>query len=161
MPRIKKPSAIEKAEGMPGHRPLNKREPKPVPGEPQCPSHLDEGAKAEWRRLVPILLRMNVLSEADGMELAALCQTYSTMVRAQQELSKTGLLYKRPNGSVVQSPLLRVVTEGVATINRLAQQFGLTPSSRARVSIISNEPADDFGSRELAKVLMMPRRSRE
>jgi P27 family predicted phage terminase small subunit len=52
---------------------------------PRCPDHLDAEAKKEWKRLVPILRRMKVLTEADGMTLANLCQACSTLVKAHKK----------------------------------------------------------------------------
>ena len=93
------PTAIRIMEGNPGKRPLTGREPQPAAGvEPRCPDHLDKDARKEWRRLVPILLRMRVLTEADGYALANLCQAYSTMAKAQRKLNETGLLLKTPSG---------------------------------------------------------------
>ena len=130
---IPKPTVVEIMEGRPGHRPINQREPKPRATVPRCPEHLDERAKKEWKRLVPVLRRMHVLTEADGMTLANLCQTWSTMVIAQEKLTEMGVLYKAPSGYVMQSPLLAVVSQSVDTITKLSREFGLTPSSRSRI----------------------------
>ena len=129
---------IEIAEGRPGHRPMNRREPKPGTTTPRCPDHLDERARKEWRRLVPVLRRMRVLTEADGMALANLCQTYSTMVKAQEKLTELGILYKAPSGYVMQSPLLGVVNQCIETITKLSREFGLTPAARSRIIAQSN-----------------------
>src|SRR5580704_2760820 len=67
---IPKPSAIARAEGNPGKRRLNDCEPQPRATTPRCPDHLDAEAKKEWKRLVPVLRRMRVLTEADWMTLA-------------------------------------------------------------------------------------------
>src|SRR5712691_9457498 len=83
---IPKPSAIARAEGNPGKRRLNDCEPQPRATTPRCPDHLDAEAKKEWKRLVPVLRRMRVLTEADWMTLANLCQIWSTMVQAQKKL---------------------------------------------------------------------------
>src|SRR4029077_7203535 len=80
---IPKPSAIARAEGNPGKRRLNDSEPRPRATTPRCPDHLDAEAKKEWKRLIPVLRRMKVLTEADGMTLANLCQACSTLVKAQ------------------------------------------------------------------------------
>src|SRR5260370_42178811 len=93
---IPKPSAIARAEGNLGHRRLNDAEPQPRATTPRCPDHLDALAKKEWKRLVLVLRRMKVLTEADWMALANLCQTWSTMVKAQQKLTEMGILYKSP-----------------------------------------------------------------
>jgi P27 family predicted phage terminase small subunit len=139
---IPKPSVIEIAEGCPGKRPINRREPQPGVRIPKCPAHLDQRAREEWRKLIPILKRMRVLSEADGMTLANLCQTYSTLVRAQEKLNEMGILYKAPSGYIMQSPLLSVVNQCVDTITKLSREFGLTPASRSRLSA-RDEPAAD------------------
>ena len=153
-----KPTVIEIAEGRPGKRPLNRDEPRPRPVTPKCPEYLDERGRKEWRRLTPILHRMNVLTEADGIALGNLCQMYSTMVKAQEKLNQTGILYKSPSGYIMQSPLLSVVNQCVDSITRLTREFGLTPAARSR--IIANAPPDD-GEDELMRILNRPRPKRE
>ena len=100
---------------------------------PRCPEHPDERARKEWRRLVPVLQRMGVLTEADGLALANLCQTYSTLIRAQEKLNESGILYQTPSGYVMQNPLLSVVNQCVDTITKLSREFGLTPAARTRI----------------------------
>ena len=76
---------------------------------------------------------MRVLTEADGMALANLCQTWSTMVKAQEKLTEMGILYKSPSGYIMQSPLLSVVNQCIDTITKLSREFGMTPASRSRI----------------------------
>jgi P27 family predicted phage terminase small subunit len=150
---IPKPSVIERAEGNPGKRPVNAREPQPRPVAPKCPEHLDEHAKQEWKRMVPILRRMRVLTEADSMALANLCQTWSTLVKAQEKLTEMGILYKSPSGYVMQSPLLAIVNQCVETITKLSREFGLTPAARSRI-IAQSEPEP---KENLWEILSRPR----
>ena len=140
---VPKPTVIEIAEGRPGKRPVNGREPQPRVVAPKCPGYLDKRAKEEWRRLVPILKRMRVLTEADGLTLGNLCLAVSTLERAQAKLNELGILYKAPSGYVMQSPLLPVVNSCVDTITRLSREFGLTPASRSRIAIIEEDGAMD------------------
>ena len=140
---IPKPSVIEIMEGRPGHRPINRLEPKPRHLVPRCPDHLDARAKQEWRRLVAILRRMRILTEADGHSLANLCQTYSTLVIAQAKLTELGILYKAPSGYVMQSPLLGVVNQCIETITKLSREFGLTPAARSRLVVVDLEDPMD------------------
>jgi len=128
-----KPTAIKILEGNRGRRPLNKREPQPGDFTSRPAKHLDETARREWSRLVPILRRMKVLTEADYIALGNLCQAYSTMIQAQIELNKIGLLYKTNSGYIQQSPLLSIVQASMDTCTKLLREFGLTPSSRSRV----------------------------
>ena len=154
---IPKPSAIARAEGNPGKLRLNDSEPQPRATTPRCPDHLDPQAKKEWKRLVPVLRRMRVLTEADGMALANLCQIWSTMVQTQKKLTEMGILYKTPSGYVQQSPLLSVVNQCVDTITKLSREFGLTPAARSRIMAQTEpEPEDD-----LMAILRMPRPLRE
>ncbi len=134
--------ATKELNGNPGRRPLNKKK-EPAPGvpakTPPCPQHLDDAARIEWRRLVRILKKERHLQEGDYMALANLCQAYSTMVNAQTDLTRAGLLYKAPNGGVQPSPLLAIVNQCTRTIVRLCREFGLTPMSRARVEAAEDE----------------------
>jgi P27 family predicted phage terminase small subunit len=67
------------------------------------PSASDKRAKQEWRRLAPILQGMRVLTEADYMALANLCQTYLTLVKAQEKLNEVGILARTLLGPVDRS----------------------------------------------------------
>jgi P27 family predicted phage terminase small subunit len=139
-----KPSAIEQAEGNPGKRAKNTREPKPCLVRPKMPSHLDKLARKEWKRLCPILERMRVLTEADGGALAGLCFDASLLQQAQEALGKTGLLTKTAKSGVIHlSPLLHLVAVTADRLARGFQQFGLTPASRSRVQTVE-EKKDDF-----------------
>lgn len=136
------PTAIKLLRGNPGKRKLSSNEPKPIITLPHCPSYLDEDARTEWGRLAPILVRMKVLTEADYIALASLCQTYSTMVKAQEQLNKSGILFKTPSGYVQQSPLIGIVNSCTEKIVTLCREFGLTPSARARVQTNQQEAAE-------------------
>lgn len=129
------PTALKLHRGNQSKRPLNHWEPQPLPMPPTCPTHLDTEAKKEWRRLVKILMRMRVLTEADRMALASLCQAWSTMSKAQQKLNETGMLLKTPSGYVQQNPLISIVNSCMETVTRLSREFGLTPASRTRLHV--------------------------
>lgn len=141
---IGKPTAIEIAEGRPGKRAINHREPQPVAITPKMPKYLDARAKAEWRRLCPILKRMRVLTEADGIALGNLCMVVSRLEQAEAKLAQSGLLYKSPTSNyVMQSPLLNIVNTCIDQLNRLLAHFGLSPASRARLQIVPEYQEDE------------------
>ncbi|MBK5292166.1 MAG: phage terminase small subunit P27 family [Acidobacteriia bacterium] len=135
-----KPTGHRILEGNLGKRPLKDREPRPRQIAPKCPKHLDAEARREWRRMVPILIRMRLLTEANQYLLANLCQSFSTLAKAQQKLSETGLLRKTPSGYLQQNPMLSVVNGCIEIIANLSREFGLTPRSRIRLQA---GPADD------------------
>lgn len=150
-----KPTAIRKAEGNPGKRPFNDREPQPDLVRPRMPKHLDKLAKKEWKRLCPMLDRLRVLSEADGIALANLCVDYSILQQAQESLAKTGLLSKTAKtGMIHQSPLLNIIAVTTDRVTRGLREFGLTPASRTRISV---SPDSSMDSLEAKLCKMKPR----
>lgn len=129
------PTSVRKMRGNRSRRPTNPNEPQPERKAPLCPPHLDAEAKKEWKRLCKLLLKMDVLSEADGMALACLCQTWSTLRKAQAKLNETGMLFKTPSGYVQQNPLVGIVGACIDTVTKLGQEFGLTPAARGRLQV--------------------------
>jgi P27 family predicted phage terminase small subunit len=83
---------------------------------------------------------MKVLTEADYIALANLCQAYSTLMNAQKQMNKTGILYKSKSGYIQQSPLLGIIHTQTTIVNNLLREFGLTPSSRTRVAVVDTTP---------------------
>jgi P27 family predicted phage terminase small subunit len=132
-----KPTALKLLNG----KAPNAREPKPERVAPQMPKHLDKDAQKEWKRLSSMLLRIGVLTEADGMTLACLCQAWSTMVKAQKKLSETGMLLKTPSGYIQQSPLVSIINNCADTVTKLSREFGLTPAARTRITVAKEENA--------------------
>ena len=133
------PTALKLLRGNPGKRRLNPDEPKLEVKIPDCPEHLDEVAREEWKRLAPSLVAMKILTDADYIGLGTLCQAYATLIDAQLQLSKSGILYKTKSGYIQQSPLLGIVNSQVQIITSLLREFGLTPSSRTRVVAASSD----------------------
>src|SRR5437868_2916028 len=86
---------------------------------------------------------MRVLTDADYIALANLCQAYSTLIAAQVQLNKTGILYKTKSGYVQQSPLLGIITAQSTIPNNLLREFGLTPSSRTRIAVVQEPEIQD------------------
>src|SRR5438309_10891663 len=128
-----KPTAIKRLEGNPGKRKLNEAEPKPMMGVPECPDYLDDIAKKEWGRLTTILTAMRVLTEADYIALANLCQAYSTLMDAHRPLNKTVVRFKTKSGYIQQSPLLATIHTQTTIVNNVLRGLRLTAPSRTRV----------------------------
>lgn len=125
---------------------INKREPKHAPGAPGCPSWLPAEGKAEWRRIVPDLDRLGMLAKVDRAALAAYCQQWATLVQAQKEIDKRGLLVEG-DGRIVKNPAVLAAKDAAAAVRLFASEFGLTPSSRARMEAPVAPPAAPGGQR--------------
>ena len=97
------------------------------------PDHLDEIAKTEWNRIVPILCEMGVARPGDYIALGILCQSYSHMVQASEKICQEGVIIVTPRG-LRPSPYLSIVMQSMQTVNRLRREFGPTLASRAKLS---------------------------
>lgn len=149
--RKPKPTAIKVLEGNPGHRPVNDREPKAPPGMPSCPKWLDKRAKAEWKRMSAILKPLGLLTNMDRAAFAGYCQAYGRWQEAEEELSKTGLVFSTPSGYMQQSPYVAISQANLKTVIKFCEQFGLTPTARSR--IISGGNAEQEEKDEMESIL--------
>jgi P27 family predicted phage terminase small subunit len=128
------PTALKVVMGNLGKRPLNRLEPKPAPGLPTCPAHLQPTAKAEWKRLARQLHQLGVLTELDRSVLAPYCQSYGRWVEAERKLKETPPLLKTPAGYVQASPWLAISNKSVELMHKFAAELGWSPASRSRVT---------------------------
>lgn len=128
-----KPSAIRKLEGNPSRRPFRDDEPTLPIKAPPCPRGLDAAGKRHWKKIVPVLIQMRVLTEADEIAITDLCQLCSTMEQAQKILSEKGLLVKKPSGTVVINPAFGAISQLRHNLYQLLREFGLSAASRSRI----------------------------
>jgi len=142
--RRPKPTALKRAQGNPGGRPLSKNEPKPG-GTPTCPKHLDKNAKAEWKRISKELTSLGLLTNVDRAALAAYCQCWSRWVSAEEGIAKFGTILKSPkSGFPIQNPHVSIANTALDLLRKFMVEFGLTPSSRSRLTTGTAEPTDSF-----------------
>lgn len=128
-----KPSAVKKAQGTFHKNRSARNEVAPPPGVPPRPAWLDAEGRAEWQRVVPQLQALGILSEIDGAMLADYCAAHSLSVRATKKYQREGPSVK-VNGQVQRHPMIKVAQEARAQARLLAGEFGLSPSSRSRIS---------------------------
>lgn len=127
-----------------GH-PDDKAAPRLRPLTPRCPSWLDSKAKAEWRRVVPVLEAMGVLTEIDGAALAAYCSSYSLWRRCLETVTKEGLMTSGQRGVNRRHPLLIVLRQAEQSMRGFSEQFGMTPLSRERLSVAPDDGEPECG----------------
>ena len=143
-----KPTHLKLLEGNPGKQKLNLNEPKPRPVAPSCPSWLTAAAKAEWKRLVPELDSLGLLSGLDRGVFAAYCQAWARWREAEELLEKHGLTYEYTNkaGEVntVNRPEVVTAHKYLLAMTRAAQEMGFSPASRSRVRVDLQKEADDM-----------------
>ena len=142
--RKPKPTAIKKLEGVPGKRKLNEREPQPAGNAPACPKWLEPDAKKEWRRLVRELEQLGVLTEIDMTAFASYCQAYARWKEAETFISEHSSVVRTPSGYLQQVPQVSIAQSYLKVMNRLAEQFGLTPAARSRIFAETQRAQDEM-----------------
>jgi hypothetical protein len=118
----RKPTALKILQGTDAHHPerRNPAEPRPALGAKPPPWLPRNGpARSAWRRLAPVLTATRVLTVADAEALALACLALSDFLEARADANgwrRADAAWKRYSGMLVQ--------------------FGMTPSSRVRVSAV-------------------------
>lgn len=110
---------------------------------PNPPSWLSTEAKAEWKRVVPGLQRLDILKEEDRAVLAAYCETWATFVAAIRQQHSEGLTIDAKQGTLPH-PAVGIARNAGRELRSFAAHFGLTPSSEAAIqSMRDDDPGDD------------------
>ena len=138
--RKPKPTTMKMLTGNPGHRPLNPDEPKPALVAPSCPKTLQGEARKEWRRIVPELMALGLLTRIDRATLTGYCAAWGMYCEATAALGKTGQVIKMSNGMVAVNPYLYIAHKALLLLHKFGSEFGLSPSSRTRIH--ANPPAE-------------------
>ncbi len=149
-----KPTSMKELAGNPGKRPLNENEPKPqVANLPIPRGRLPKHARDLWKSLAPKLADLGILTEVDAAAFELLCLHYGISVEALKEVwdPKTksfDFTVVTVQGGEKKNPVFQIFKENSTMFKQFATEFGLTPSSRARLNISHPEKEDD-----LAKIL--------
>lgn len=147
--RKPKPTHLKAVGGTLRKDRINPNEPKPPVSENlPPPEFLDKMAADEWKRVVPLLEGMKVLSSADLTALAGYCANFSRWVKAEMSLRQHGLTYETETESggvmVRKNPMLEISRHAQRQMLAFASEFGLTPASRSRLSVNAPvEPSKD------------------
>ena len=141
-----KPTVLKLLEGNPGKRPLNKKEPKPARALLACPYYLksDRIAYNEWNRIVPQLYKLGLLTAVDHTALELYCSQYSIYRKAIKEIQTEGLTTNNIRDGFKALPEVAIAREAAKTIKSLCIEFGLTPSSRSRISLPGESRDEDL-----------------
>ena len=142
--RKPKPNALRFIEGNREHRPINKNEPKPEAIMPDCPDIVEGYAREVWDKYAPMMMRLGILTEADGISLAALCIEWARYREMVMALKENGAVWKSESGYKQAVPEYTIAMKSLGMVKAMLVEHGLTPSSRARLSI-KQEEEDEFG----------------
>jgi P27 family predicted phage terminase small subunit len=124
-----------------GRKPNPKSPPVPVVADgsgPYCPPEppgLGKRAQAKWRAIVPLIAQQVALKEVDADALRQYCEAVVLREKAVAELEDAPLLMSGPNGAEYANPLMKIITQQESLMMKMAERFGLDPSSRRRLMI--------------------------
>jgi P27 family predicted phage terminase small subunit len=153
-----KPPALKLLQGNPGKRSLPTEHPQPTPVAPSEPkwtrllpgvaaAQVRKDAAAEWKRVVPVLDNLGLLSAVDASLLTDYCICWARLLECERGLSQQGLTRDSERG-VIKNPLTTIATGYRAALKTYVGELGLGPSSRGRLVVpgtASDADDDLFG----------------
>lgn len=106
---------------------------------PPAPAYLSAQAKAEWKRIMPQLIARRIITRADLAGVEAYCTAAGTVRQIEEQ---------RAAGGPIDLKLAGLQIRYMQAARQLASEYGLTPTSRARIG--SAAPDDDDDDNPLA-----------
>lgn len=116
---------------------------------PACPDYLNDYARAEWSRVADTLHAIGTLTQIDQTMFAAYCIAYSRWRHAEEDLERMAqtdgsthaAVIRTKQGNLIQNPMVGVANTARREMQRLAAEFGLSPSARTQIE--ANPYVDD------------------
>lgn len=123
-----------------------------------APEYFDSFAKEEWARTITRIITTKVLTEADYPAFESYCIEHGRYIRLTREIEEEGEVIKvfktdkktakktvkKTLVKIFINPKCRLRKEAQEAFLKLAVQFGLTPSSRTKISVESKPVEDAF-----------------
>jgi|TARA_R100000479_G_scaffold163617_1_gene102205 P27 family predicted phage terminase small subunit len=136
------PTEIKKQRGTLRKDRMNDNEPKLPSVIPPIPTWLSEDGQKAFSELSTLLHDMSVLTQADELALTLLCDAYSEYKKAKEVVNELGstmeVTSREGNTKSVIRPEVQIANQSFVRVFQLLKEFGLTPSSRAKVNAIEN-----------------------
>jgi P27 family predicted phage terminase small subunit len=124
----------------------------PEVGLPPMPQHMAPEARKEWKRVTPLLLELNLVTKIDRSALELYCRAYGRLQQVERALAAEqgrlldagedvtrALWQPTPTGFARESILSRLAGELSTQVDRYLASFGMSPSSRSRVTASRND----------------------
>lgn len=101
---------------------------------PLVPKYLSAHAKAEWKRIMPQLIARRVITKADMAGVEAYCVAVGASKLIAETMSAGGLPDLKMGGLQIRY---------MQAARQFAAEYGLTPTSRARISAVQSDDEDE------------------
>lgn len=99
---------------------------------PPPPKDMTDEAKAEWKRVMPVLVERRVLSQADIHAVERFCEASGDIRIARAAIDRDGAYVPNRLNELKRHPGFATLREATAEARRWAAELGLTPSARSR-----------------------------
>ncbi|WP_236872546.1 phage terminase small subunit P27 family [Burkholderia pseudomallei] len=131
--------------GNPGKRAINDAEPTPASAPPNAPpGWLSANAEKYWPMIAEQLHAAGLLTVLDVTALGLYCEAFARWHDANEKVVKLGAVVKSAHGYPIPSPYLQVANQAYAQMTRMLAEFGMTPSSRSRVTVKKPDPTAQY-----------------
>jgi P27 family predicted phage terminase small subunit len=107
------------------------------------PKWIAKRAKHYWKFYEPMMTKLGLLTDADQPAFSAFVDSIARLEAANKILDDEGILLQTEKGPV-KHPAFSVAKDCWANIKTFSVEFGLTPSSRQRISIPKPEAPNEF-----------------
>lgn len=95
------------------------------------PTWLSKEARAEWRRVLPILVERRILTDADLASFENYCLAVGQVRQLERILMRQGYVVETERGPRA-NPAAKLQSDAMTRARLLACELGLTPVSRSR-----------------------------
>lgn len=155
MTRGRKPRAIEVSEAAGAYRRNPQRRPtnnikaaSELPTKPELVSSCPV-ASSVWDEVTDALKQANILSRTDTHLLTRYVLTYAEWTRLAAHIQKHGHSNEKGGSSAESVAFFKLSSEH----GKLMSELGLSPSSRARLSVATSDPNDAKANSDLGAYL--------
>jgi P27 family predicted phage terminase small subunit len=108
------------------------------------PAWLGRHAKAEWRRVVPILVERKILTRADLGVFESYCVAIGQVREAQAMIDAEGITIEVEGSFPRVHPAVKLQQAAMGQARLFAAELGLTPVSRSRPAVVSEGARDEW-----------------
>ncbi|MDB8790878.1 phage terminase small subunit P27 family [Romboutsia sp. 1001216sp1] len=112
-----------------------------------APRWLCKDGMKEYRKLVKDLDSSGILTNVDIPVVAIIADAYAKMSQANSVLKEEGMFIKKTSDrgaeNIVEHPAMKVYRQYNTIYKQYLAEVGLSPSSRAKLSVINTNAEDD------------------
>ncbi len=117
-----------------GVKPAPAKDAEALTKAPPAPAYLSAQAKAEWKRVMPQLIARRIITRADLAGVEAYCSAAGAARQIAELINAMPVPDLKLGGLQIRY---------MQTARQLASEYGLTPTSRARIGSSASEDDDD------------------